>query len=286
MLLVSNFRPVSKSSGTNTAVMNNFKGSQVKSENFNPCFKASKSELPVMPILDVNFVASTVDEVADFIKKNFEKLRGKYIAVAATHSLIEAYDNPEFKNIMNSAALVLPDGRPISLVMRKKGASQAKQILGPEIFEKLMRDKEGRQLKHFFYGSTEKTLELLKQKLPAKYPGAKIVGYYSPPFRPLTPEEDKHITEMLKNSGADIIWVGLGAPKQERWMYAHKGKVNSLMLGIGAVFDFESGKIKVPPAWINKLYLGWFFRLVQEPRRLFIRSLKMITKFVWLLPKM
>lgn len=286
MLLVSNFRPVPNSSRTNTAVTNNFKRSQVRYKAFNPCFKAARSELPVMPVLDVNFVVSNIDEVADFINKNFQKLRGKYIAVAGCHSLIEAYDNPEFKNILNSAALALPDGRSISLAQRKKGASQAKQILGPGIFEKLMRNKEGRQLKHFFYGSTEKTLELLKQKLPVKYPNAKIVGYYSPPFRPLTPEEDRNIIKMLKNSHADIIWVGLGSPKQERWMYAHKGKVNSLMLGIGGVFDFEAGNVKVPPAWINKLYLGWFFRMVQEPKRLFMRSLKTVTKFLWLIPKM
>lgn len=287
MLLVSNFSPDLKYPITNTSVTSNFKQSQIRYKAFNPCFKASKSELPIMPILDVNFVVSNVDEVADFIKKHFENLRGKYIAVVATNSLIEAYENPEFKNILNSAALTLPDGRPISLIQRKKkGASQAKPIIGPEIFEKIMQNNEGRELKHFFYGSTEKTLELLKQKLPVKYPNAKIVGYYSPPFRPLTPEEDKHITEMLKNSGADIIWVGLGAPKQERWMYAHKGKVNSLMLGIGAVFDFEAGTVKAPPAWLNKLYLGGIFRVIQEPKRLFMRSWKAYTKFLWLIPKM
>ena len=137
------------------------------------------------------------------------------------------------------------------------------------------------KLSHFFYGSSEETIELLKEKLPKRFPGMDIRGFYSPPYRELTPEEDDEVIEMLNASGADLIWIGLGAPKQEKWMSAHQGKVHGVMLGVGAGFNFFAGNIKRAPVWIQKIGMEWLFRLFQDPKRLFKRYFESNIKFIW-----
>ena len=138
-------------------------------------------------------------------------------------------------------------------------------------------------LKHYFYGSSEETLSLLKEKLTEKYPHLQIAGMVSPPFRELSEEEDKEMVGKINASGADIIWVGLGAPKQEKWMYAHKDRVNGVMIGVGAGFDYHAGNIKRAPGWMQKLSLEWLYRLMQDPKRLFKRYLVTNTRYLWLI---
>ncbi len=241
--------------------------------------------LPVQPILGVNYIAADLNTATQYLNTHIDELRGQYAVLSNVHTTIMAYDDPAYKNILNSSAIAFPDGRPISVIQKRKGAKNSQQIAGHMIFDALMKNRNGKRHKHFFYGSTEKTLDILKGKLPDKYPNAEIVGYYSPPFRELTLEEDETITKMINDSQADFVWVGLGAPKQERWMFAHKSKINAFMLGVGAVFDFEAGNIKAVPDWMNKLCLGWLFRLIQEPKRLFMRYFVTNTKFLWLIAK-
>ncbi len=136
-------------------------------------------------------------------------------------------------------------------------------------------------LKHYFYGASEETIALLKERLASDYPGMQVVGLYSPPFRPLTPEEDAEMIAKINASGADVIWIGLGAPKQENWMAAHAGKFSGVMLGVGAGFNFHAGNIKRAPKWIQKLSLEWLYRLFQDPKRLFKRYLITNTKWLW-----
>ena len=135
--------------------------------------------------------------------------------------------------------------------------------------------------RHYFYGSKEETLELLYQKLTGNYPGIQIAGMYSPPFRPMAEEEDKAIVERINETKPDFVWVGLGAPKQEKWMAAHQGKIDGLMLGVGAGFDYYAGNIQRAPQWMQKHNLEWVYRLVQDPKRLFKRYWSTNTKFIW-----
>ena len=144
-----------------------------------------------------------------------------------------------------------------------------------------IRGREGNGLSHFFYGSSQETLDVLREILQKKYPGLKIAGMYSPPFRPLTEEEDEAVIEMINESNADIIWVGLGAPKQENWMYEHQDKVKGLMFGVGAGFDYHAGKLKRAPRWMQRMSLEWLMRLLQDPRRLWKRYLVTNIKFIW-----
>ena len=138
--------------------------------------------------------------------------------------------------------------------------------------------------RHYFYGSTPETLKLLKEKVEEKYHLA-IVGLESPPFRKLTEEEDRKVVERINAARADFVWVGLGAPKQEKWMYEHKGRINGLMIGVGAGFDYFAGNIKRAPMWMQKCSLEWLYRLMQDPKRLFKRYLVTNTKFLWLTAK-
>jgi N-acetylglucosaminyldiphosphoundecaprenol N-acetyl-beta-D-mannosaminyltransferase len=136
-------------------------------------------------------------------------------------------------------------------------------------------------LSHYFYGSKEETLLKLENSLHEKYPGIDIRGLYSPPFRALTKEEDEDDIRRINNSGADIVWIGLGAPKQEKWMAAHQGKIHGVMMGVGAGFDFHAGTIKRAPVWIQKISMEWLYRLFQDPRRLIRRYFLSNIKFLW-----
>ena len=135
--------------------------------------------------------------------------------------------------------------------------------------------------RHFFYGSTDETLEKLYSVLEKTYPGIQIAGMYSPPFRPMTAEEDEAIVERINETKPDFVWVGLGAPKQEKWMAAHQGKIDGLMIGVGAGFDYHAGNIERAPEWMQKSNLEWVYRLLQDPKRLFGRYWHTNTKFIW-----
>lgn len=233
-------------------------------------------------ILGVNIAVTNMNEVVTYILDNIEKLRGKYICVSNVHTTVMSYENPEYLNVQNSADLRLPDGKPLSLVCKKRGFKEASRVTGPDLMEELFKINN---LSHYFYGSTEETLEKLKQNLEIKFPNIKIAGMFSPPFRNLDENEDKQIIDMINQSGADILWVALGAPKQENWMFEHKDKINALMIGVGAGFDYHAGNIKRAPKWMQKLSLEWLYRLFQDPKRLFKRYLKTNFKFIRLVGK-
>jgi exopolysaccharide biosynthesis WecB/TagA/CpsF family protein len=144
----------------------------------------------------------------------------------------------------------------------------------------LFRRSEGTGLKHYFYGSTEETLDSLKKNLKENYPYMDIAGMYSPPFRELTPEEDENMVKLINASGADFVWIGLGAPKQEKWMAEHKDRIKGVMLGVGAGFDFHAGIVKRAPRVLQRLGLEWLYRLCQNPKRLLKRYLVTNTKFI------
>ena len=235
-------------------------------------------------ILGVNIAVTNMDEVVNFIYDNIDNLKGKYICVSNVHTTVMSYENEEYKNVQNSAILRLPDGKPLSSVQRKRGYRNAERVTGPDLMERIFKDSN-EKITNYFYGSTEETLNILESKLKDKYPNLKVSGFYSPPFKALTKEEDEKIIKMLNDSGANIVWVGLGAPKQENWMYEHMNKVNALMIGVGAGFDYHAENIKRAPKWMQKCSLEWLYRLLQDPKRLFKRYMKTNFKFIKLVSR-
>lgn len=239
-----------------------------------------KDELTFCRILGVDINVTTMEETVAYLDRHLEELRGKYICVSNVHTTVTAYRDEEYRRVQNGSVMNLPDGKPLSLVCRQRGYKGAGRVPGPDLMPQIFKLSEERGYRHYFYGSTEKTLEALRRVLQEKYPKMEIAGMYSPPFRPLTKEEDEEAVRRINESRADFIWVGLGAPKQEKWMAAHKDQVNGVMLGVGAGFDFHAGTVKRAPNWMQEAYLEWLFRLMQDPKRLIPRYLDTNFSFV------
>lgn len=232
------------------------------------------------PVLGVNYTTATISEVAGYLVRHAEDLAGQYICFSNVHTTVMAADDPAYCEILNQSAMTFPDGMPVAKKIRENGFSEAERVAGPDLMEALFRQSMGTGRKHYFYGSSEKTIEQLEKNLKERYPWMEIVGMVSPPFRELTEEEDAAAVAAINESGADFVWIGLGAPKQEKWMNAHKGKIHGVMLGVGAGFDFHAGTIKRAPSLIRSLGLEWFYRLLQNPGRLFKRYFVTNTKFL------
>ena len=191
-----------------------------------------------------------------------------------------AFDNKDYLNVQNSSLLSIPDGGPLSSVGRKRGFSEMQRTTGPDLLDEILKISVEKKYRHYFYGSTEDTLKKMQSKIKEKYGDVYIVGMYSPPFRNLTDEEDAQIIKDINNVNPDFVWVGLGAPKQENWMYEHKNRINALMVGVGAAFEYLAGNIKRAPICMQRLNLEWLYRLMQDPIRLFSRYLYTNTKFL------
>lgn len=231
-------------------------------------------------ILGVNIAITNMQDTVKLIVEQIDELQGNFICLSNVHTTVMSQKDEEYRNIQNSAFLALPDGSPLSLVQRLRGYRMAEQVAGPDLMAELWKATENTEISHYFYGSTPETIEALEKNLKKEYPGIKIVGMEAPPFRPLTEAEDAEAVARINQSGAAIVWVGLGAPKQEKWMYEHRGKVNALMLGVGAGFDFHAGTVKRAPAWMRKHYLEWLYRLIQDPKRLWKRYVQTNGKFL------
>lgn len=231
--------------------------------------------------MGVNIAAINMDWLLRYTKQNINALSGNYMCVSNVHTTVTAFEDPEYRAVQNGGIMAIPDGGPLSSVGRKRGFVNMQRITGPSYMEEIMKISVENDYRHFFYGSTTETLHKLKEVLKKNYPGIKIVGMYSPPFRNISFEEDKEIIEKINKTKPDFLWVGLGAPKQEKWMAAHYRKVNGFIVGVGAGFDYLAGNIKRAPEWMQKSNLEWFYRLKQEPFRLFSRYWHTNWKFIW-----
>ncbi len=233
------------------------------------------------PILKTNIAVTDMARTLEYIETNLEELKGKYICVSNVHTTVMSYKEPEYRKVQNGAILAIPDGKPLSVVSRRRGFRDAGRVPGPDLMTEVFKISVSKGYRHFFYGSTEDTLNKLKDALLKEYPGINIVGMYSPPFRPLTEEEDEETVKMINAAKPDFVWVGLGAPKQEYWMAAHEDKIDGLMLGVGAGFDFHAGTAKRAPKWIQEMCLEWLYRLLHNPRRLLKRYATTNLFFIW-----
>jgi N-acetylglucosaminyldiphosphoundecaprenol N-acetyl-beta-D-mannosaminyltransferase len=222
-------------------------------------------------ILKSKIAAISFRETIDIIENWIYNKKSKYVCICNTHSLVTAYNDSFFNDVLNNAGLCTPDGMPLVWALKLYGYKNQERVDGPNLMLKLCELAPQKNFKIFLYGGKQDTLERLEKKLKEDFNGINIVGKYSPPFRNLTDDEEREIREMINNSNADLIFVSLGCPKQEIWMYRQKDYIKGVMIGVGAAFDFIVGDIKRPPVIFQKLGLEWFFRLIAEPKRLWKR---------------
>ena len=240
-----------------------------------------RSAIPTVTILGVEIADINMPWLLRFTDENIKLLGGDYICVANVHTTVRSSEDEAYRAIQNGSILTIPDGGPLSSVGRKRGATQIARTTGPDYMGEIFKISAEKGYRHYFYGSTPETLEKLVINIQKDYPGITVVGSCSPPFRELSADEDSKITAGICDAAPDFIWVGLGAPKQARWMAAHQGRVNGLMVGVGAGFDYFAGNISRAPAFMQNHNLEWLYRLIQEPRRLFKRYLVTNSKFIW-----
>lgn len=240
-----------------------------------------KALIPTCNIMGVNIAAINMQWLIDFTKKYIKELSGDYLCVSNVHTTVMSYDNADYCTVQNGGIMAIPDGGPLSSVGRKRGFSKMERTTGPDYLKEVLNISAQEGYRHYFYGSTEETLNRLQLVLKKEYPEVEVAGMYSPPFRALTDEEDREIVKLINMSNADFVWIGLGAPKQEYWMAEHQGKINGFMVGVGAAFDYLAGNIERAPMWMQKCNLEWLYRLMQEPKRLFKRYFYTNTKFIW-----
>lgn len=209
-----------------------------------------------------------------------ERLRVHFCTV---HMIVEATEDETLRTRLNDADIVAPDGMPLVWVGRLRGHS-IERVCGPDTMPALLDRGRAIGARHFFYGGAEGVADQLAARMSARFPALEVVGTYCPPFRPLTPEEDAEVVQMIEESGADCVWVGLGSPKQEHWLAEHRGRLSApLLLAVGAAFDFHSGTKRRAPRFMQRTGTEWLFRLASEPRRLLGRYVRTNAAFIWLL---
>jgi N-acetylglucosaminyldiphosphoundecaprenol N-acetyl-beta-D-mannosaminyltransferase len=236
-------------------------------------------------VLGVKVSSVSLAEAVQTIEHWIKVKQPTYVTCTGMHGVMESRQDPEVKRIHNAAGLVVPDGMPLVWMNHFYGRRNVTRCYGPDLFLAVMKrsSEEDAGFKHYFYGGDEEVPELLRDRMQERFPGLKVVGTYSPPFRPLTPEEDEDVVTMIRESGADIVWIGLSTPKQERWMADHVEKLGGpVLIGVGAAFDFHTGRVTQAPKQIQKSGLEWLFRLVMEPKRLWKRYSKNVPLFLLL----
>jgi N-acetylglucosaminyldiphosphoundecaprenol N-acetyl-beta-D-mannosaminyltransferase len=212
--------------------------------------------------------------VHDFLLARASLGEPGYVCVSNVHTTMMGYFDPSYQRITNESLLSVPDGMPLVWAMRTLGASGQDRVRGPSLMRDLVDKGRKFHLKHYLYGGSPDAVLSLRQVLEKDYPGVQIVGAESPPFKPfeqITPEEWAASAKRINESGAQLLWVGLGAPKQEKWMYAQRNSVRPVMLGVGAAFDLLNGRIPEAPAALQAVGMEWAYRLLKEPQRLWRR---------------
>ncbi len=206
--------------------------------------------------------------------------RGSYVCFSTVHMVMESYDRPEFGEKVNGADIIVTDGMPLVWMQRIQGNKGASRVRANDLMISLCKYARENGLTVGFYGGAPEVIDAIKRRAADEFEGLKVVYAYSPPFRPLSEEEDAAIVDELGRLRPDLLFMGLGCPKQENWMYDHKDRVSSVMLGVGASFDFFAGNVRECPPWLGRLGLEWLFRLTQEPKRLWYRYLVLNPRFI------
>ena len=234
-------------------------------------------------MLGVFVSAIDLDGAVATIEAWIKEKASRYVCVTGVHGVMESRSDPLLRDIHNRAGLVTPDGMPLVWMGRRLGHPGMKRVYGPDLMRALTARASDHAHRHFYFGGAPGLAERLARTLQASYPGLNVVGTLSPPFRPLTPEEDAAVIDAINAARPDIVWVGLSTPKQEYWMASHVARLEpTVLIGVGAAFDFLAGTKRQAPAWMQRHGLEWLFRLCSEPRRLWRRYLRIVPGFLML----
>lgn len=232
-------------------------------------------------ILGVRVHAVDYDEAVQRIVERAERGQSMSVCATSVHGVMEARDDPDFRRVLNEADLITPDGMPLVWGLRLLGLRGASRVYGPVLMPRLCAEAARRGIPVGFYGGTPEVLTRLRENLGAHFPGLRIAYDWSPPFRPLDAVERARVIDDVRRSGARIVFVGLGCPKQERWIAEHRDEWGAVLVGVGAAFDFLAGVKPQAPGWVQRSGFEWLFRLVSEPRRLAGRYARIVPRFTW-----
>lgn len=235
---------------------------------------------PTFDAMGTPIAATSIAEVAGLVRQWAKDGTGRFIGVRDVASTVALHNDPALRDIGARAALNLPDGMPIVWLGKLRG-HQVERTCGPDLMDHLLRSSGDGSLTHFFLGGKEGVAEKLADRFRNAVPGLRIVGCHTPPFRPMTPDENAKVLTAIKTSGADIVWLGISSPKQDIWMHDNVDQLSQTLIGVGAAFDFLSGEVRRAPVWMQKSGLEWLFRLLSEPRRLWRRYFILAPQFVW-----
>jgi N-acetylglucosaminyldiphosphoundecaprenol N-acetyl-beta-D-mannosaminyltransferase len=239
--------------------------------------------LPRVDVLGVQVSAITMDDALDTFDRWITEGHREYVCVTGVHGVMESRRDERLRQIHNRAGLVTPDGMPLVWWSHARGERDTRRVYGPDLLLACCERSITTGYRHFFYGGGDGVASLLARRLSKRFPGLQVAGTYTPPFRPLTREEDADVVQRINDSGADIVWVGLSTPKQEYWMADHVGRLDApVLVGVGAAFDFHAGLKAQAPKWMQSSGLEWLFRLGTEPRRLWKRYLVNNPAFLYL----
>lgn len=209
-----------------------------------------------------------------------QRHESRYVCICNVHSVVTASRDAEFNMVIRHADLTTPDGAPVAWAMRQAGLTDQQRINGPDLMWRYLQHAQEAGQRPFFYGSSDDTLKKLSAQVHSAFPGLSVAGMHAPPFRALSADENEADIDLINRSGAHVVFVGLGCPKQERWMAAHAGRINAVMVGVGAAFDYHAGTVRRAPLAWQAHGFEWLYRLLSEPRRLFLRYLKTNTLFI------
>jgi N-acetylglucosaminyldiphosphoundecaprenol N-acetyl-beta-D-mannosaminyltransferase len=231
-------------------------------------------------VLDIPIDALEWYDVLERIQYWSVKGESRYVCICNVHSIVTASQDEEFARVIERADLATPDGAPVAWMLRRLGFAGQQRINGPDLMWRYCQLAARNSQAIFLYGNTEHALRRLKDRLYGEFPGLHIAGTLAPPFRQLSEAEDREIVDEINNSGAGVVFVSLGCPKQEKWMAEHRGRINAVMIGVGAAFDYHAGLTRRAPSWMQNSGLEWLHRLMSEPKRLWRRYLVTNSLFV------
>ncbi|RDJ24073.1 glycosyltransferase [Bosea caraganae] len=238
----------------------------------------TRKEPARVDILGVRVSAINLPLALDTIESWIAERKQRYVCITGAHGVMESQRDETLRTIHNQAGLVTPDGMPLVWLSRLLGHSKTRRVYGPDLMRALSALSAKRGYRQFYYGGDVGVADALSAALTRSYPGLAVAGTLSPPFRPLSSEEDAGIVAQINAAKPDIVWVGLSTPKQEYWMASHAGRIDApVMIGVGAAFDFLAGRKAQAPLWMQRNGLEWLFRLNQEPRRL-------LRRYAWIVP--
>jgi len=243
-----------------------------------------RPDIPRFRVIDCMISCAGFERITDSVIRQISGGKGGYVCFVNVHTAVTARKDKELRGIINNSHISAADGKPLAVIGRLQRIRDVQHAPGPDYLPYLL--SQGGGLRHYFFGSTEDTLAALVNSVQHRYPDAIIAGWFSPPFTVQTTAEEKRIIEIINTARPDVIWVGLGAPKQEYWMSKNWEKLRpAILMGVGAAFDFHAGIKKRAPFWCQKLGIEWLYRLFQEPARLWRRYAVTNTLFLYYVGK-